>query len=76
MAYLAAFLLVFVAAGAPSFALWPMPTELTEGSKGLKLAPSFSIHLSGSLAWNAPEDLRHAGKYQCHLVILSVKRDG
>jgi len=54
---------VLVTAAIPSFALWPMPANMTQGDMGLKLAASFSFQLSGSLATTAPSDLKDAGKF-------------
>lgn len=56
-------LALLVALATPVFSLWPIPTQLSEGTTGLKLASSFSIELSGSLAHGAPSDLKDASQY-------------
>ena len=69
-------LVLLLALAAPVFSLWPIPSTLTEGTKGLKLASSFSIELAGALAHSAPTDLHDAGQFvQPTLVLFSYLAD-
>ncbi|KAF8993489.1 beta-hexosaminidase [Cyathus striatus] len=56
---LSTFVVLSVLAGAsPTFALWPIPQQITTGTTPLRLSSGFSIKLSGIK--NAPTDLNDA----------------
>ena len=57
-------LLAIAALVAPCLAIWPMPSQITQGTTGLKLSSSFKVTYSGALAHGAPADLTAAGRSQ------------